>query len=228
MGLSSSSRLEDLLKDPAAALALFAREAAGLLADIVVPRAPRPHRLPSVQSTPGWRCALTLPCPAHDGFQRMREVGPLPAAAALDIAPHQYSVLPARPMMASDFASFTTGHNTLLSCQFSWQPSKPAGPTGHLALPSVSGRAVRADVSLPDGTDTVADQGSPHETAFTMHDSLAAPEQPASATSGSPAQLHQLPPLVSRRLSHASNAGNSDPVSATISRWAAISGLSVL
>ena len=31
----------------------------------------------------------------------------------------------------------------------------------------------------------MADQGSPHVTGFTMHDSMAAPEQPASATSGS-------------------------------------------
>ncbi len=67
----------------------------------------------------------------------------------------------------------------------------------------------------------MADQGSPHVTGFTMHDSMAAPEQPASATSGSPAELHQLPPLVPRRLSHTSNAVNSDAVNATISRWAA-------
>ncbi len=136
LSASASSRLEDLLKDPAAALARFAREAAGLLADVEVPRAPRPHRLPSVQSTPGWRCALTLPCSADDGFQSMRGVGPLPAPAALDSAPHEYSAIPARPMMASDFARFTKGHNALVSHQFSWQPSKPAGPTGHLALPS--------------------------------------------------------------------------------------------
>ncbi|DBB13883.1 TPA: hypothetical protein ACH3X3_000872 [Trebouxia sp. C0006] len=47
---------------------------------------------------------------------------------------------------------------------------------------------------------------------------MAAPEQPASATSGSPAELHQLPPLVPRRLSHTSNAVNFDAVNATISR----------
>lgn len=151
----------------------------------------------------------------------MRGVGPLSAPAALDSAVHEYSAIPARPMMASDFARFTTSHNALVSRQFSWQPSKPAGPTGHLALPSVSGRAVRADVSLPDGTDTMADQGNPHVTGFTMHDSMAVPEQPASATSGHPAELHQLPPLVPRRLSHTSNAGNSHAVNATISRWAA-------
>ncbi len=111
LSATASSTLEDLLKDPAAALALFAREAAGLLADIEVPRAPRPH-------LPGWRCALTLPCTTDDGFQRMHEVGPLPAPAALDSAPHEYSAIPTRPMMASDFARFTTGHNALVSRQF--------------------------------------------------------------------------------------------------------------
>ena len=64
----------------------------------------------------------------------------------------------------------------------------------------------------------MADPSSPHGIAFTVHDSMAAPEQPASATSGSPAELHQLLPLVPRRLSHASNAGNSDTVNATTSR----------
>ncbi len=229
LSATAFSTLEDLLKDPAAALALSAREAAGPLADVEVPKAPRPRRLCSAQSTPGWRCALTLPSTSDDRFQRMREVGPLPAPAALDSAAHEYSAVPARPMMASNPARFTTGHNALVSRHLSWQPSKPGGPTGDLALPSGSGRAARADASQrPGGTDTMADPSSPHDTAFTTHDSTAAPEQPASATSGSPAELHQLPPLVPRRLSHASNAGNSDTVNATISRWAATSGLSLL
>ncbi len=168
------STLKDLLEDPAAALALSAREAAGLLADVEVPR-----------------------------------------AAALDNAAHENSAIPAQPMVASGLARSRTGRSSSVPRHLLWQSSEPAGPTGDLAVPSDSSRAARADASLqPDGIDILADPSSPHDTAFTMHDSMAAPEHPASATSGSPDVLDQLPPLVPTRRAvlRASNGGSPDSV----------------